>query len=112
MVKKPLDGRIAPRAEEAGAVDEIFAAATDGDKIARRFAEMERGLILGGSNENLNIPPTAEEVVFLPAAYPVEEWVRLTETPLMGVRGALYLEESLWNLTIAQKIRGARQRSR
>ncbi len=112
VVKKPLDERIVPRAEETGAVDEIFAAATDGEKIARRFAEMERGLILGGSNENLNIPPTAEEVVFLPAAYPVEEWVRLTETPLMGVRGALYLEESLWNLTIAQKIRGARQRIR
>lgn len=81
--------------------DEILDAAADIDTVKERMRTMKQGLAAASDNENTQLAHFGEGGISLfPIAYPVFDNVRLTEEPFMGLRGAAYVQETLWNAKI------------
>ena len=95
---------VAAEAEEAadatGIADEVFSETHTAD-LAQFFASMKNGLLLASSNEAAQVAP--QHAQFLPVAYPVLDRLRLTDAPLMGLRGSRAIEEQLWNDSILRR---------
>lgn len=88
---------------EAGAeeiADEVLGE-TDALRIQELLAGMDGGLLLGSSNESAHIDPRTAE--YFPVAYPVQDFLQLTDNPFMGLRGARHIEERLWNGNILRR---------
>ena len=86
--------------EASAIVDEILGE-TDARRIQGLLSVMEGGLLLGSSNESAHIDPKGAQ--YLAVAYPVQDALHLTESPFMGLRGARYIEEQLWNGNILRR---------
>ena len=84
----------AEAADATGIADEVFSETHTAD-LAQFFASMKNGLLLASSNEAAQVAP--QHAQFLPVAYPVLDRLRLTDAPLMGLRGSRFIEEQLWN---------------
>ena len=90
--------------EKPDYADEIICSATDGLRVKEALRSLRSGILLGSSNESTQVKGVAEGTVpFLPLAYPVFERALLTDLPFMGLRGAQYLQERLWNLRLSQR---------
>jgi len=88
-------------------LDTVYSAAVDGENIQRHLAQMKSGLVMGSSNESSLLRRAGCRAVQLfPVAFPVEERILLTDAPFMGLRGAQYIQECLWNEKIGQIFRG------
>ncbi len=74
---------------------------TDALRIQELLAGMDGGLLLGSSNESAHIDPRTAE--YFPVAYPVQDFLQLTDNPFMGLRGARHIEERLWNGNILRR---------
>ena len=88
---------------EAGAeeiADEVLGE-TDALRIQELLAGMDGGLLLGSSNESAHIDPRTAE--YFPVAYPVQDFLQLTDNPFMGLRGARHIEERLWNGNVLRR---------
>ena len=86
--------------EARGIADEIFSEVQAKD-IENFLAAMQDGLLLASSNEAAQVE--AQRAQFLPVAYPVLDRLRLTDAPLMGLRGSRAIEEQLWNDSILRR---------
>ena len=99
-------GHLVAAADTAGAqlpeqiADEILSE-TDVMRIREHLSGMEEGLLLGSSNESAHIRP--QRTQYFPVAYPVQDSLHLTDHPFMGLRGARYIEEQLWNGSILRR---------
>ena len=84
-------------------LDTVYSAAVDGDKIQRHLAQMKTGLVMGSSNESILLRRAGcGQVQLFPVAFPVEARILLTDAPFMGLRGAQYIQECLWNEKVGQ----------
>ena len=83
--------------EARGIADEIFSE-MQAKEIEGFLAAMQDGLLLASSNEAAQVE--VRRAQFLPVAYPVLDHLRLTDAPLMGLRGSRFIEEQLWNGSI------------
>ena len=81
-------------------VDEVFSE-THTAGLDSFLASMNGGLLLASSNEAAQVE--LRQAQFLPVAYPVLDRIHLTDVPLMGLRGARFIEEQLWNSYILRK---------
>ena len=86
--------------EVAAIADEILGE-TDAVRMQQVLSAMEGGLLLGSSNESAHIDPKGAQ--YLAVSYPVQDALHLTESPFMGLRGARYIEEQLWNGNILRR---------
>jgi nitrogenase molybdenum-iron protein alpha/beta subunit len=101
IVQQATTGSVASPTD--GFIDEVCSASVDGEKIQKNLTQMRSGLIMGSSNENsLFRRGWRKEVQLFPVSYPVEERILLTDAPFMGLRGAQYIQECLWNEKIGQ----------
>lgn len=96
--------------ELPGYIDEFLTSAADGLRLKEVLQGLQSGLLLGSSNESslLQHSPGAA-LQFQPVAYPVFERLLLTDLPFMGLRGARYLQERLWNERMAAGVRNGRR---
>ena len=86
--------------EVTAIADEILGE-TDAVRMQQMLSAMEGGLLLGSSNESAHIDPKGAQ--YLAVSYPVQDALHLTESPFMGLRGARYIEEQLWNGNILRR---------
>ena len=101
IVQQANTGSVQPPADDV--IDAVYSAAVDGEAIQQQFAQMKHGLLMGSSSESSLFRRSWREAVQLfPVAYPVEERILLTDEPFMGLRGACYIQEALWNEKIGQ----------
>lgn len=78
--------------------DEIFFTDKDAEKIENRLRNFKGGLIIGSSNEAAILRDEAKgDLQTLAVAMPVMERISLSDEPFMGIRGACFLQENLWN---------------
>ena len=91
----------AERAEDVARIADEILGETDALRIQQLLGEMENGLLLGSSNESAHIHP--QHAQYLPVAYPAQDFLRLTDSPFMGLRGARHIEEKLWNGNILRR---------
>lgn len=88
-------------AREAAAIADEIVGETDTMRMQELLTGLTGGLLLGSSNESAHIRPQSAQ--YLAVAYPVQDALHLTEAPFMGLRGARYVEEQLWNGTILRR---------
>lgn len=86
---------------EASEIADEILGETDAVRMQQMLSAMEGGLLLGSSNESVHIDPKGAQ--YLAVAYPVQDALHLTESPFMGLRGARYIEEQLWNGNILRR---------
>ena len=86
--------------ETMGIADEILSE-MDAMRMQELLSCMEDGLLLGSSNESAHIHP--QRTQYLAVSYPVQDVLQLTDNPFMGLRGARYIEETLWNGSILRR---------
>lgn len=90
-------------------IDEIYVADRDGDKIKKRFNEYQNGLIMASSTETrFFCRDITKERYFFPITNPVVERISLTNMPLMGISGAKFIQENLWNLLANHRLTGGK----
>lgn len=78
--------------------DRTLCAGQDGQAIAEILNQLEHGLLLGSSNESAFMQRAAkQDIVSVHIALPVCEALSLSDLPFMGIRGAKYMIERLWN---------------
>lgn len=80
--------------------DEVFLE-TQATEIVQFLAAMQNGLLLASSNEAAQVDPRHAQ--FLPITYPVLDRLSLTDTPFMGLYGARYVEDRIWNEHILRR---------
>ena len=91
----------AERTQEVMKIADEIPGETDVLRIQQILSEMEGGLLLASSNESAHIDPKGTQ--YLPISYPVQDALRLTDVPFMGLHGARYIEEQLWNGNILRR---------
>ena len=91
----------AERTQEVMKIADEIPGETDVLRIQQILSAMEGGLLLGSSNESAHIDPKGTQ--YLPISYPVQDALRLTDVPFMGLRGARHIEEQLWNGNILRR---------
>ena len=79
-----------------GFIDDILYASSDGNDVERLLSDFRDGLVMASANESARLPSGSDALVF-PIAYPVFDRIFLTHEPFMGLRGAAYIQENLWN---------------
>ena len=67
-----------------------------GNDVERLLSDFRDGLVMASANESARLPSGSDALVF-PIAYPVFDRIFLTPEPFMGLRGAAYIQENLWN---------------
>ena len=88
----------------ADMVDEVAAPESMAGRAA--IAALRAGIFFGSGSETAGLP--GEDVVArLHIAQPAPDALLLTDAPLMGLRGAAYAQEYLWNDHIRRAIRRA-----
>lgn len=93
-----------------GDLAEAVCPAEDGQQVEAVLQGFSAGVLLGSSSENQILYRMGQrEVQFFPVAHPVEEQLLLTDLPLMGLRGAGYIQECLWNVAIREAVRSGRK---
>lgn len=107
IVQQPRFGAIAP---DMGDLVDAVCPAEDAGQVEMVLGRLSSGLLLGSSSENQLLRRAGrKDVQFFSVANPVEEHVRLTDLPFMGLRGAGYVQECLWNDAVRQMIRDGRK---
>ena len=98
--------------EEDCLADEVLDAAEDIDTVKERLNGMKSGLVAASSNETTQLLNfTDGKIEIFPISYPVFDSMRLSDAPFMGLRGAAYVQEVLWNAKIHEIARnGARRK--
>ena len=91
----------AESAQDAARIADEIPGETDALRIQALLDGMENGLLLGSSNESAHIHP--QHAQYMPVAYPVQDFLHLTDNPFMGLRGARHIEEQLWNGNILRR---------
>ncbi len=87
--------------ENYSAADDILDAGKDIDEIKKRFSDMKQGIVAASSNETTQLTNfTDGKIEVFPIAYPVFDSMKLSDAPFMGLRGAAYVQEVLWNAKI------------
>ena len=62
---------------------------------------MKQGIVAASSNETTQLTNfTDGKIEVFPIAYPVFDSMKLSDAPFMGLRGAAYVQEVLWNAKI------------
>ena len=92
---------------DATNIDDCYVIGRDDKAIEDRYHEIERGLLMGSSNENSLLHRYGKNLQTFPIAYPVFGQVLLTDLPYMGLRGAEYIQQCLWN----EYVKGKNKRS-
>jgi len=70
-------------------------------RIRELLNGLDGGLLIGSSNESAHIHP--QRTQYLAGSYPVQDVLKLTDNPFMGLRGARHIEETLWNGSILRR---------
>lgn len=97
--------------EEDCLADEVLDAAEDIDIVRERLNEMKSGLVAASSNETTQLLNFIDgKIEIFPISYPVFDSMRLSDTPFMGLRGAAYVQETLWNAKIHEIARSGAKR--
>lgn len=92
-------------AEYSGYIDNAFITGKDSKSIRAVLDGFRNGLLMGSSNEDSLLRRRhKKEFGMLPVAYPVMEHLLLTELPFMGLKGAQYIQQWLWNDFVAKKL--------
>lgn len=87
-------------------IDTLIEAGGDSQVTEQLLAELEGGLLLAGSNEKAILQQKlVPNVVCQNIALPVYDEVILSDRPFMGLQGACYMLERLWNqyITFCQR---------
>ena len=107
IVQQPRFGSISP---DMGDLVDAVCPAEDAGQVEMVLGRLSSGLLLGSSSENQLLRRAGrKDVQFFSVANPVEEHIRLTDMPFMGLRGAGYVQECLWNDAVRQMIRDGRK---
>ena len=107
VVQQPISGPVAP---DMGDLVDVVCPAEDARQTGQVLEGLTAGLLLGSSSENQLLRRSGKkDVQFLSVANPVEEHIRLTDLPFMGLRGAGYMQECLWNDAVRQMVREGRK---
>ena len=88
-------------AREASEIADEILGETDAVRTQQILAEMMDGLLLGSSNESAHIRPRENQ--YLAVSYPAADALHLSDSPLMGLRGARHIEEQLWKGNILHR---------
>lgn len=106
-------GHLAVLTEDFGGLAERYAADIADETAAPEsaagraaIAALREGIFLGSGSETAGLPPE-DAVARFHIAQPAPDAVLLTDAPLMGLRGAAYAQEYLWNDHIRRAIRRA-----
>ena len=107
VVQQPISGPVAP---DMGDLVDAVCPAEDARQTGQVLESLTSGLLFGSSSENQLLRRSGKkDVQFLSVANPVEEHIRLTNFPFMGLRGAGYMQECLWNDAVRQMVREGRK---
>lgn len=77
--------------------DTVWNGQTDSRAVEQYLEEMTAGLLLASGNERAILQQRVAEVFCQTIAMPSYDEVILTDLPFMGLRGACYMTERLWN---------------
>ncbi len=92
-------------------IDRFLVADEDDQEVKQIYARLQSGLLLGSSEEKvLLLQNGVTGVAFVPITYPVLDEILLIDVPFMGLRGALYMVQRLWNAKIACMLAQGKER--
>ena len=92
-------------------IDRFLVADEDDQEVKQIYARLQSGLLLGSSEEKvLLLQNGVTGVAFVPITYPVLDEILLIDVPFMGLRGALFMVQRLWNAKIACMLAQGKER--
>ena len=89
------------------AADEIRIVGRDDKAMGEDYENWSGGLLLGSSHEIMHMKRLGKHFASFHIALPSHDEVHFTDVPMVGLRGAAYLYEELWNA----KLRAAMEKA-